>query len=86
MEGIGGKRKMKGTYFFELPELPKPSRWERALSAINHWIWKRQEEDEDMDLGGDDDLSEAEIEQIWDAIACGKVKEDLLAGKLRKVN
>jgi hypothetical protein len=74
MEGGGGKRKMKGTYFVELPELPRPSKWMRVLSAITHWIWKRQEED--MDLGGDEDLSEAEIEQIWDKIACGKIKEN----------
>jgi len=50
MEGGGGKRKMKGTYFVELPELHRPSKWMRVLSAINHWIWERQEED--MDLGG----------------------------------
>ena len=41
---------MKGTYFVELPELHRPSKWMRVLSAINHWIWERQEED--MDLGG----------------------------------
>jgi len=29
-----------------------------------------------MDLGGDEDLSKAEIEQIWDKIACGKIKEN----------
>ncbi len=65
---------MKGTYFVELPELHRPSKWMRVLSAINHWIWERQEED--MDLGGDEDLSKAEIEQIWDKIACGKIKEN----------
>ena len=75
MEGGGGKRKMKGTYFVELPELHRPSKWMRVLSAINHWIWERQEED--MDLGGMKILARQRL---------NKYGIKLLAGKLRKIN